>query len=159
MALEIIEAAEEVINEAFPPRPGGLVDRYRRKAALEEARREEEKNTAESIEQPAYRAVKVAQQQPEIYQAITYTIPAGGYAPVLPASPYRHSANLLVITSGATVILAKDSGNAISGSGFTLPYGIVKPMTTRAQVYAYNNTSGIVQVSADANLYAPEQPR
>jgi hypothetical protein len=158
MALEVVETVEEVINEAFPPRPGGLVDKFRQKAALERAREDEEKNTAEKIEQPSYKSVKIAQQQPEIYQAITYTIPAGGNAPILPASPYRHNANIMVITVGATVILAKDPGGAISGTGFTLPYGIVKPHPTRAILYAANNTGAAVQVSVEAFLYAPEKP-
>jgi hypothetical protein len=157
MPLEIIQAGEELINEAFPPRPGGLVDKFREKAALERAREDEEKNTAERIEQPAFKAVKVAQQQPEIFQAITFTIPAGGYAPILPASPYRFRASILVITTAATAILAKDSGNAISGSGFTLPSGVVYTVSTRAQVYAYNNTAGTIQVSVAAELYGPER--
>lgn len=156
--MEIIEAVEEVVDEAFPPRPGGLVDRYRKKAALEEAEKDERRNTAERIEAPSYKAVKVAQQSPEIYQAITYTIPVGGYAPVLPASPYRYRASILVITSGATVILAKDSGNAISGSGFTLPASVILPVFSRGQLFAYNNSAAIVQVSVIAELYAPEKP-
>jgi hypothetical protein len=156
MALEIIEAAEEKVNEAFPPKPGGLVDTFRKKAALAEARRDEIKNAAEPIEQPAFKAVKVAQQQPEIFQAITYTIPAGGWAPILPASPYRSRATVLVITAAATCILAKTSGDAVSGTGFTLPVGVPYIATTRGMIYAGNNTSGVIQVSVSAELYAPE---
>jgi hypothetical protein len=92
MALEIIEAAEEEINELFPPKPGGLVDRYRKKAAEEEARRDEERNIAEKIEQSSYRAVKVAQQQPEVYASAVYTIGPGGTAQILPLRPHRFRA-------------------------------------------------------------------
>jgi hypothetical protein len=157
MALEIIEAAEEEVNELFPPKPGGLVDRYRRKAAEEEARRDEERNIAEKIEQPSYRAVKVAQQGPESLALATFTIAPGGYAPVLRGDSYRFKATVLVITAGATVILCKDAGAAISANGATLPYGLPLPTSSRAQLYAYNNTAGTVQVSVIAELYAPER--
>ena len=159
MPLEFVEAVEESVNEMFPPKPGGLVDKFRKKAAEERARQDEETNAAEPIEQRSYRAVKVAQTSPEIFQAITYTIPAGGYAMVLPQSPYRFRATLLVITSGATAILAKDSGNAISGTGFTLPYGVTLPVNSRGQLYAFNNTGSIIQLSVIAELYAPETAR
>jgi hypothetical protein len=157
MGIEIVDAAAEEINEMFPPKPGGLVDRYRQKAALERAREDEEKNLAEKIEQPSARAVKVAQQGPEILSLATFTIAAGGNAPILRGDPYRFRATILVITSGATVILCKDQGAAISANGATLPYGLPLPTSSRAQLYAYNNTAGIVQVSVIAELYAPEK--
>jgi hypothetical protein len=159
MALEIIEAAEEEINELFPPKPGGLVDRYRKKAAEEEARRDEERNIAEKIEQSSYRAVKVAQQSPEVISALTYTIAPGQYAPVLPMSPYRFRATVQVITTGGTVVLAKDSGNAISGTGYGLLYAQPFTLYSRAQLYAFNNGASAVQVSVLAELYAPEEKR
>src|ERR1700678_275250 len=102
MALEIIEAAEEEVNELFPPKPGGLVDRYRKKAAEEEARRDEERNIAEKIEQSSYRAVKVAQQQPEVYASAVYTIGPGGTAQILPLRPHRFRA-VVIATAPAPV--------------------------------------------------------
>jgi hypothetical protein len=155
--VEILDAVEEVIEEAFPPKAGGLVDRARKRAAKEEAEKQEYLNVAERVEQASYKAVKTAQESPEGFSAITFTIPPGGNAPILPLSKYRYRATVFVITAGATVILAKDSGAAVSGVGFTLPYGFPVPFMTRAQVYAYNNTAGIVQVSVAAEIYAPEK--
>jgi hypothetical protein len=243
MPFEIVEATEELVNETFPPKPGGLVDRFRKKAAEEEARRDEEKNAAEPIEQRSYRAVKVAQQSPEVFAPTVYTILAGAYATILPLSPYRFRATILLTTptvnagnpapaqpavpatgvaqqnpnsypvsvavnangatitnvsvngitvgtaagtyavpaygsisiaytvatptwvwsyagaqttTPATVILAKDSGNAISGLGTTLPYGIALPVNGRGMLVAYNPTGSTVLVSVLSELYAPE---
>jgi hypothetical protein len=157
MGIEIVDAVAEEVNELFPPKPGGLVDRYRQKAALERAREDEEKNLAEKIEQPSARAVKVAQQSPEIFALATFTIPAGGYAPILRGDPHRFRATIFVITSAATVILCKDAGAAISGNGATLPYGLPLPVNGRGQLYGYNNTGTTLQVSVVAELYAPER--
>jgi hypothetical protein len=151
-----LEAADQVTETLFPPRPGGLVDRHRRREAARNAEIEESEHVAEKIEQPSYKAVKIASQSPEVFSAITYTIQAGGSAPVLPQGPYRYRAVVMVVTSGSSVILARDNGNAISGSGFLLPYGIPMPVHTRAQVYAFNNTGATVQVSVFAEIYAPE---
>jgi hypothetical protein len=96
MALEVLEAVEEVVNEAFPPKPGGLVDTFRKKAALERARQDEETNTAERIEQRSYKAVKVATQSPEIFASAVITIAPGAVMPVLPLSLYRYRATLIV---------------------------------------------------------------
>jgi hypothetical protein len=155
--MEILDAVEEVIEETFPPKPGGLVERARKRAAEEEARKAEDLNVAERVEQASYKAVKTAQESPEGFSPITFTIPPGGNAPILPLSKYRYRATVFVITPGATVILCKDSGAAISGVGFTLPYGFPVPFMTRAQVYAYNNTAGTVQVSVASEIYAPEK--
>jgi hypothetical protein len=157
MSFEIVEATEELLNEAFPPKPGGLVDRARKKAAEEEARKDEERNLAEKIEQASYRAVKVAQQSPEVFSAITINIPAGGSAQILPYSPYRFRATILVVTPASTVILAKDNGNAISQSGFALPTGIPLPVSSRAMLAGFSATA--VTVSVLAELYAPESAR
>jgi len=147
------EAVDETVDELFPPRPGGLVDKHRRRMA---EKKETEQET-ERIEQPAFRAVKVAPQSPEVFSAITYTIQAGGSAPVLPLGPYRYRSVIMVITSGANVVLAKDQGQAISSNGFALPYNIPLPLRTRAQVWAYNPGASTVQVSVIAEMYAPEK--
>jgi hypothetical protein len=154
------EIEDTVIADAellFPSKPGGIVDRHRRERARRAAALAEQENIDQRVEGASFKAVKVAQQAPEVFTALTYTIPAGGSAPVLPLGPYRNRALLLVITSGATVILAKDQGQAISSNGFTLPAGTVLTLTTRAQVYAFNNTGATVQVSVAVESYAPEK--
>lgn len=157
---EVVGEAETLVEDAvavFGSKPGGLIDRWHKEAARRAEAQREREDADERIEQPAYRSVKVAQQSPEVFTSITYTIAPGGNAPVLPLWPYRFRATLLVITPAATVILAKDQGVAIGGVGYTLPYGIPLVLVTRSQVYAVNNTAAPVQVSVIAESYAPEQ--
>lgn len=154
---EIFEAAEEVIDEAFPPRPGGLVDRHRQREAARKAAEQEAENADEPIEQPSYRAVKTAVQSPENFTAQTLTIAAGGNAQILPLSPYRYRATILVVTTASTVTLAKDSGAALGGNGFMLPSGVPVTIFARGQLYAYNPGAATVQVSVMSEIYSPEQ--
>lgn len=153
----LAEAADEAAAELYPPRPGGLVHKHRQRIAAREAEIEEAAQTEEKIEQASYKAVKVAPESPEVFTALTYTIAAGGNAAILPLNPYRYRAIVMVITANGSVILSKDSGNAISGTGFALPANMPIPVHTRAQVYAFNNTGSTVQVSVLAEMYAPEK--
>jgi hypothetical protein len=152
---EIEEDAEDFLG--FQPKPGGLIDRHRKERARREEAQRLREQIDDAIESPSYTAIKVAPQSPEIVVAQTVTIASGGYGLVLPKSEYRYRAVIMVATSNATVILAKDQGAAISENGFTLPYAIPMPIQTRAQVYAYNNTGATVQVSVWAEVYAPEK--
>lgn len=158
---EMIEAATEAIAELiedpYPPKPGGLVDKHRKRVAAEQAEVEGETQELERIEQPSYRAVKVAPESPEVFAAITYTISAGATAPILPLNKYRYRATVMVITASGSVVLAKDNGNAISGVGFVLPVNVPVVLFSRAQVYAFNNTQSSVQVSVMMESYAPEK--
>lgn len=158
LVTEVIDEAEHVAAdlEKLVVRPGGIVDSFRREKARREAAEKERENQAEPVEQAAFKAVKVTTLAPEVFSSVTYTIAPGGNAPVLPLYPYRARAVLLVITPAATVILSKDQGVATSGVGFMLPYGIPVTLTGRGQLYALNNTAGIVQVSVIAESYAPE---
>lgn len=155
----LAEAADEAAAELFPPRPGGLVHKHRQRDAEREAEVAEAENVAERIEQASYRAVKVAPESPEVFTALTYTIATGGNTAILPLNPYRYRAIVMVITGGGSVVLAKDSGNAISGVGFALPASMPVPLHTRAQVWAFNNSGSPVQVSVLAEMYAPERDR
>jgi hypothetical protein len=157
MADQIIEAAEEIEAELFPPKPGGLVDRHRQRKAAQRAAADLAEQEQVPVEGPSYRAVKVAPESPEGLSAITYTIAEGGSAMILPNSPYRYRATVLVVTAVSTVILAKDSGGALGQNGFVLPAGLPLPLYSRAQLWAYNNSGQAVQVSVIAELYAPEQ--
>lgn len=156
---DIIDDVEDTAEEflGFMPKPGGMIDRHRQERARREEAQKEKENIDDAIESRAYTAVKVATQSPEILTPQTFTIQSGGYAPVLPLRPYRQRATILVITAAGTVILCKDQGAAISGNGFTLPYGIPFPVNGRAQLYAFNNTAAAVQVSVMGEEYAPEK--
>ena len=161
MAENIIEKAVETVigdvEELFPPKPGGLVDQWRKRKAAEAAAAQEAEQEAVPVEQPAYRAVKVAPESPEVVSPITYTIAPGASGMILPNSPYRYRATVLVVTSSATAILARDQGQAIGQNGFVLPAGVPLPLYSRAQLWAYNNTGSTIQVSVIAEIYAPEQ--
>lgn len=155
-----IDEIEHDLEELFPPRPGGIVDRHRKKKAAEAAAAAEREHEDERVEEPAYRAVKVAPESPEVLSAITYSIGAGAYAQVLPLSPYRYRALVSVVTSSASVTLAKDSGAALGGVGFILANanGII-PVYSRGQLWAYNAGGSTVQVSVLAEMYAPEDAK
>lgn len=154
---EMFEAADEIVDEAFPPSPGGLVDKHRKRKAAEEAQREEEKEAKERIEQPAFRAVKVASQSPDTFSGNIITIAAGAAGMVLPLSPYRYSATMRILTAASSVILAKDSSAATSQLGYTM-LTADPPYVTRArgQLWAYNPGGATVQICVLSEIYAPE---
>lgn len=156
MSDELLDIVEEAEEELFPPRPGGLVDRHRRRVAEEKARADEVENEGNPVEERAVRAVKVAPVSPEIVRAMTYTIGAGQSAMILPLADYRYRAVVLLATAGQTVTLAQDSGAALGGTGFLLPAGVAVPVYSRAQIWAYNPGASAVQVSVLSELYAPE---
>lgn len=147
---------ENLVEELFPPKPGGMVDRHRREKARRDARADEEKNESERIEQPSYRAVKTADQSPEVFAPQLITIAPGGVAPILPLSKYRYRATVIVSTAAASVVLCKDQGAAISGNGYPLPTGIPYQAFARAQLWGFNPGGSAIQVGVIAELYAPE---
>jgi hypothetical protein len=156
--MDLVEEIEQDVEELFPPKPGGLVDRHRKKVAAEKAAQKEREHEAEKIEERAYQAVKTAQESPEIFSALTYTIAAGQYAMILPNSPYRYRATVNLVTAAASVVLAKDSGAALGGTGYIMSSGNPPmPVYARAQLWAYNNSDATIQVSVLAEIYAPEQ--
>lgn len=164
MADEIIEALEEVEAELFPPKPGGLVDRHRKRKALEA----EKLNADEPVEERAYRAVKVAPESPESVAAMTYYVPAGGVVQVLPLSMYRHRATLLSATAGASLSAVRDQGAglgavnaAVDGTqgaapGFYLPPSVPVVTFARGQLWVANLGSTAAYVSVLSEFYAPE---
>jgi hypothetical protein len=158
--VSIFEGAEELVEEAFPPRPGGLVDRHRKRVAQEQADAEEARNADHGIEQIAVRAVKIAQQSPESFATPVIPLAAGQIAMLLPANPYRYRAVLYVAANNSGFIqICKDKGAALSGNGFLLPaYANAVEMRTRGQVWGLNSsTDGTVVVYAIAEYYAPEE--
>lgn len=155
--VETVENLGKDAEEVFPPKPGGIVDRFRKKMAEEEARAQEEANEAEKITQRAVKAVKTAPESPEVFSAQTVSIAPGAtsLAPVLPGNDYRVRAVVKVVTTGGSVVLAKDQSSAFSGVGYVLSAsdGPLE-IRTRGQVWAYNNGSSTVQVSVLSEYYA-----
>lgn len=154
--MEMLESLDEIAEEAFPPRPGGLVDRHRQRKAAEQATRDVAANEQERIEEASFKAVKVAPESPEVFSPQTFNIPVGGKALILPKSAYRYRGTVLLVTAASTVILAKDEGQALGQNGGILPSGVVVPLFTRAQVWAFNNSDAPVQLSVFSEIYAPE---
>ena len=156
-AEQTVEDIVEDVEEIFLPKPGGMIDRHRQERARKAAAEREAENIAERVEEPSYKGVKTAPMSPQVFQAITYTIPAGGTQQILPLNPYRVRATLLVATAASSVVLAKDSGAALGGVGFTLPTGIPLVLQARAQLYATNLLGSSVQVCVISEAYAPEK--
>jgi hypothetical protein len=134
-----------------------MVHRHREERARRQAAAEEAEHVAERVEQPSYKAVKTAQQSPEVFNAISYNIAAGAYTRILPLSPYRSRAVILLASPITSCILAKDDGAALGGVGFTLPSNVPIVVTARGQLFAYNNTGATIIVSVITELYAPEK--
>ena len=155
--MEIFEAIEEEVEELFPPKPGGLVDRHRKNKAAKEAAQKEAENAHQAIEGPAYKAIKVAPESPESLTAHTITIASDATAQVLPASPYRYRATVRLVTAASTVILARDSGAALGGNGYIM-LSADPPLViySRGQLYAFNDNGGSIQVSVVSEYYDPQ---
>lgn len=147
---------EEEAEHFFKPKAGGLVDRFRQEEARLRAAEQEKLHIDERVEERSYKAVKVAIQSPEVLSAGTISIAAGDAVLVLPLSPYRYRCCLQVVTATQSLILAKDKGAAISANGFVLSAGYLLYTHTRAQLWAFNDTTSIVQISFMSELYAPE---
>jgi hypothetical protein len=155
---DITEAIEEAVEEAFPPKPGGLISRHREREAMLKATEEEARHADEPIEQRAYKSVKVAEQSPETFTAQTVTILPGATAMIAPNNPYRYRSVIMLQTSGASAVLAKDNGAAIASNGFLIGAFQLIDLRTRAQIVAFNNTTETtIQISVLSEIYAPEK--
>jgi len=155
---DIIDDVEDTAEEflGFTPKPDGLINRHRKERARREEAQREKENIDDAIEAPSYTAVKVAQQQPEIFAPYSVTIQPGAASQILAISPYRYRATLLLTTAASNVVLCKDQGAAISANGVTLPTGIPFSVTARGQLWGYNPGGAPIQVGVIAELYAPE---
>jgi hypothetical protein len=148
---DIVEEIVKEVEHEFTPKPGGMVDTFRKdRARREEAQREKE-NVDEKVEEQSYKAVKTTQLSPDVTSINVVNIPAGGNAMILPNSPYRYRA---IVTASVTISLSKDQGQALGGIGFPIPANTPFPVFSRAQLYAF--TTGAAIVSVYAEIYSPE---
>ena len=155
---ELVEKiGDEITDLTFSPRPGGMVDKWQKEKARKEAADQERKNEEEKIEGPSYKSVKVAQQTPQSISTNLVTIQPGAYQLVLPLSPYRYRASVIVVTAASTVNLSKDQGSALGGVGFPLPTGIIMVHQHRAQLWGFNPGGSSIQVAVLAEIYTPEK--
>jgi len=101
---ELVEkVSEEITDMTFDPRPGGIIDRFQKEKARKQARDEENRHEDEPINDAAYTAVKVAQEAPEVVATNLVTIPSLGIGQLLPSSPYRYRAFLMLPTPAGIV--------------------------------------------------------
>lgn len=156
----VSEIVDEIVGEVeheFTPRAGGMIDTWHKHKAAREAADREREQQQERVEEGAYKAVKVATLGPEVVNVNIVIVPAGGTGMVLPNSPYRARALLAVTTTGKTILLGKDSGQVLGGSGFPVIQGNNPiELRTRAQVWAFNSDVNPVAVSVLTETYAPE---
>ena len=88
----------------------------------------------------------------------TYYVPPGdGIAVTYTVAPTWSWAPVYAPASMNQVILARDSGAALSGNGFAVRESVPAELRTRGQVYAYNPGTVTVQVSVLSEIYAPEE--
>jgi hypothetical protein len=141
---EIVEDAEDL----FPPKPGGLVDRHRKRKAAEEAAREDGSDTTtETTGRNKVRAVRTAAEAPNLSGVSTVLLTAA--QPVrrlLPRDENRRSAVVLAVDND--VYVTTDPGMAINVAGaatntgpFYLPAGIAIPIDSQAEFYAACTTT------------------
>lgn len=146
-----VEAIVKDVEELFPAKVGGLVDRARKDRAQREAAEEAARNSAESVQEPSYKGVKVVILAPEITSTNVINVAAGGTAMILPNSEYRYRAT---IKASAAAVLAKDAGQALGQVGYPLA-STDPPFVTysRAQLWVYCAGATIISVLAES--YGP----
>ena len=64
MAEAVVEAVDETVEDLFPPKPGGLVDRHRKRVAVEEEKRREIEDAP--VPDSPYTAVRVRNEAPDL---------------------------------------------------------------------------------------------
>lgn len=152
---DIITEAENAVKalvhdaeELFPPRPGGLVDRHRRRKAAEDAAREAGAATeAEELGRARVRAIRVTVQAADTAAAQCVLLTAAQpVARLLPRDEHRRSAVILAIDND--VYIASDPGTAASlqggaagTAGFYLPAGTPVPVASGAELWAAATTT------------------
>lgn len=170
---EVIDVITHDVEELFPPKPGGLVDRFRKRRAEEEAAQEAGATSeVESLGRNKVRAVRTADQSSEIASATTIVINAttNPVQRILGRDPNRKRAVIMALD--APVILtyslaaASDPQNAANGpglraSGFVLPVGMSYTIQHQGEVYAiapataYGPPVGVASSAAYGSAAAP----
>lgn len=134
-----LEHVVEEVEQAFTPKPGGMIERHRQEKARREAANQERENEAERVEERSYKAVKTALLSPELGIPSAVTIPAGGNAIILPISPYRFRATLNVVSAASPVTTNTLLANTGAGANFSFTLPIAE--TILAINATYHNAS------------------
>lgn len=139
MAEAAVEVADEVTEGLFPPRPGGLVDRHRKRLAEEEEKRRQIEDAP--VPDSPYTAVRVRDEAPDLGGAYAVTLSAANpVAMLLPKDATRRNATVLAVDSDVWISYSQGTasglaGQATTGTAFYLPKGIPVPIFSRQIVY------------------------
>jgi hypothetical protein len=152
---EVVQAAEDTVaavvhdaEELFPPKPGGLVDRHRRRKAEEEAAREAgATGDVAELGRNKVRAVRTVVEAGDLGGTPSVNLTAAKpVARLLPRDSHRRSAVILAIDND--VYLTTDEGlawnlqgNATGTQGFYLPKGTPVPISNTAEWWAAATTT------------------
>ena len=152
---EMVEAAVELVDETvedlFPPKPGGLVDRHRKRMA-EEAEKERLIEDAPVPDSP-YTAVRVRPEAPDLGGAYVVTVSSSNpVAQLLPKDAQRRSAVIIAVDNDVWISYSQGTaaglaGTSTGGSAFYLPAGIGIPVDSRQQVFVSSTVSSSSRVS------------
>jgi hypothetical protein len=132
-------------EELFPPKPGGMVDTARKKAAADQDQAEAAASAPAAL--PGKKPVLVRPEEPDLGTARTVTLSAANpFAQLLPRDPQRRSAVVLAVDADVWLSYnqgtAEDlSGTSAAGSAFYLPAGIGIPVASRAQLWVSPTTT------------------
>lgn len=149
MSEGIIEQLEEDFEELFPPKPGGMVDKHRRRKAAEEAAKTEGA-TSEVVElgRNKVKAVRTVVEAADIASAQTVLLSAT--SPVrrlLPRDEHRRSAVVMAVDND--VYITSDEGMAwnvqgaaTNAGGFYLPKLTQLKVDSTAVLYVAATTTG-----------------
>ena len=151
MTEAIIEAVDEAGDELFPPKPGGLVDRHRRRKA-EEAERERQIEDAPVPDSP-YTAIRVRNEAPDLGGAWVVTVSSSNpVAQLLPKDAQRRSAVVIAVDNDVWISYSQGTasglaGTSTGGSAFYLPAGIGIPIDSRQQVFVSSTSASASRIS------------
>lgn len=151
MVEAVVEVADEATEDLFPPRPGGLVDKHRKRLAEEEEKRRQIEDAP--VPDSPYTAVRVRPEAPDLGGAYLVTLNTGNpVAQLLPKDAQRRSAVVIAVDNDVWLSYSQGTASGIAGgttgSAFYLPKGIGIPVDSRQQIFtSYTTDSGDSRVS------------
>ena len=145
----------------FPPKPGGMVDTARKRAAAEASQLEQYNAQAGGDVIPSFQ-IPVQDQAADLARARTFSVATGNNNPIVELLGYdENRRNAVIMTLDEPVVIsfsqqaADDPRNAVnaaglSANGFVLPVNVPLPLNTKSIIYctALSGTATRVSVAA-----------
>ena len=148
-------------EDLFPPKPGGMVDTARQKAAADA----EQAAAAETVPREPKIDVPVAEYGTELARARTYSVSTGGTQPgteLLGRDDNRRVAVIMTLDEPVVISFsvqaADDPRNQVnaaglSANGFVLPVNVPVPVPSKSIIYCTATSSTPTRVSVMAFSY------